>query len=289
MSEFRETKAQQQMISKAHLLKKKKQILRKRHMYSYLLLLCIVFFLVIGFFWLPFLRIKKLTVSELLTLDKSDVEQLVAKSISGKIWGIVPANNVFLIHKKKLIASIKNTYSTIDTVIIKKEFTSLSFTITERSPKTIWCQYLAPNSPCYFIHEDGTIFDIAGAFSNPLFFVFYTPLENRDNPIGSLVLTIEEFKRINEIQKLFATYGIKLYGYKKDTQGSESFFLSPIVLNGIPPAYILSQQNQTTETIVSKSITAFKNKTLRESQKNKFSTLEYIDIRFNDQVSFKLK
>ncbi len=211
------------------------------------------------------------------------------KEISNNVFIVLPGSNVFLIHKKKLITNLKKQYSVIDTVSIEKNFTSLSVTITERSPKTIWCGSELPNTPCYFIHEDGTIFEEAGAFSNPLFFVFYTPLERADDPLGSFVLPKEQFERVINIQKTLATYGIKLYGYKKDKEGTESFFLTPIILGGATPAFIKSQEWQSAETFISKLITALKNSKLKGVRDERFLTLDYVDIRFNDQISFKLK
>ena len=99
----------------------------------------------------------------------------------------------------------------------------------------------------------------------------------------------EKFDRINLIQGTLARYGIKVYGYEKQSDNNELFFLSPIVLGGALPAQIKSQETQSAETVVSKTLTAIKNDSLRESQRGKWATLEYIDIRFNDQVSFKLK
>ncbi len=285
----REEKKTEQMISKAHLLRQKKQSTRKRLAYVYLCVFVFLLLLAIGFFWLPFLRIKKIIVPELLTIDKNDAELFIRDHISGRVWGVLPHNNVFLVNKDKLITLLKEQYSTLDTVTLQKDFTALNFTMTERSPKTIWCQDQIGSSPCYFIHEDGTIFDIAGDFSNPLFFVFYTTLDTPEDPIGSLVLPVQEFKRVIETQKMFATYQIKLYGYKKDTDGAEIFFLTPIIFGGESSAYLKSLEVQSAETVVSKTITALKNSTLRDSQRKKFNGLDYIDIRFNDQVSFKLK
>jgi cell division septal protein FtsQ len=274
---------------KAQLLRKKKQDLKKRKALFYGTVLVVFLGLIIGFFWLPFLRIKQITISPLLTIEEDEVKNFVDARISRNVLLVLPGENIFLINKKSLVKALKNEYSAIDTVEVNKDFTGLHFVVTERSPKTIWCQNQEGNSPCYFIHEDGTIFEVAGEFSNPLFFVFYTPLEKQDDPIGSLVLPVEEFKRVTDIQKLLATYGIRLYGYKKNTDGYESFLLTPIILDGSPSAYIKSQQIQSSETVVSKIVTSLKNAKLKESKEGRFATLDYIDIRFNDQVSFKFK
>ncbi len=274
---------------KAQLLLQKKRNLKKRKALFYGTVLLIFLGLVIGFFWLPFLKIKKITISPLLTLEEDEVRNFVDTRISESVLLILPGKNVFLINKKSLIRALKNEYSVIDTAEVDKDFTSLHLTLTERSPKTIWCENEEKQSSCYFIHEDGTIFEVAGEFSNPLFFVFYTPLEKSDYPIGSFVLPAEEFKRVTDIQKLLATYGIKLYGYKKSADGEESFLLTPIILDGAPSAYIKSQNIQSPETVVSKVVTSLKNEKLKESQAGRFGALDYIDIRFNDQVSFKFK
>jgi hypothetical protein len=289
MTQFREDNRTERMISKTHLIRQEKITVMKRKTYMYLFIVLLFLILCVGFFWLPFLRIKTISLSPLLTVESSELQMTIETYISGNILYVFPRNNVFLINKNKLTKHVREQYSTLDTIDLQKDFTALKFIITERSPKTIWCQNQAEGSPCYFAHEDGTIFDIAGDFSNPLFFVFYTPLDNPDNPIDSLVLPREQFERVMNIQKLFSTYKIKLYGYQKDTEGTELFFLSPIIFGGSTPAYVKAHDVQSAETVVSKCITALKNDSLRDSQKKNFATLEYIDIRFNDQVSFKLK
>lgn len=272
--------------TKGELLQKKKKNQEKRkHIWIAMGCIC---FVILGtlFFRIPYFRISHVEVTGLETLDVTAVAQSVTDSIAGDYLFILPRKNVFLIQKSKLTYRLKALYPRIDTVKVRKHFHVLDITITERRQNAIWC---TDGLDCYFVHDDGTIFDTTGIFSNPLYFVYDTPVDSSvtGSPIGLLVLPAEKFARVEAITQVMADYGVKIYGYKTASSYEDYFYITPLV-RGAASAYIKARPDQSAETIASNLVTALKTDALKREKDNHFLSTDYIDLRFDGKVVYKL-
>lgn len=277
-----------QNLSKAELLRRRKKDFRKRKMYFFSGLFSIFLTLCIGFFWISYFHVKKVVVTGTETLESQTVEQFVIKHITGNTLFVLPKKNVFLIDKKSLSDTLKKEFSRIDTLKIRKHFRSIDISIQERKPQALWCTDLHKEIPCYFVHSDGTIFEEAGRFSNPLFFVFYTKIADSTTPIGSKVLTRDKFMRVEQITTTMLEHGVRMYGYKKESDSEEIFYVSPLYYNK-ESAEVKTRVDQSDAVIVSNLLTALKSQVLAGEKDKHFSNTEYIDLRFDGKVFFKLK
>jgi hypothetical protein len=272
-------------ITKGELLQKKKKKQKKRKYIIFSILFFIFCILGILFFSIPYFHIKKVIVVGEETIVPGSTEHIVQETLQGRYALVFPKKNVFLIKKKKLVYILRATFPEIDTIHIRKHFHSLNITIAERKPSTVWC--MDTRSDCYFVHNDGTIFALAGKVSNPLFFVYYTPLQDTVEPIGALLLPKEKFDRVERIRKTMNEYGVKMYGYTMASDHEEYLYITPIQ-HGQKSAYIKSRTDQNTETILSNLMTVLKSDELLQEKNNHFNNTEYIDLRFDGKVFYKL-
>lgn len=276
--------------TKIEAIKRKKKERRKKQVIVLSITGIIFLLLVVGFFYIPYFAVKKIEINGALALNSDTLRDTVATSLEGKKLLVLPKKNIFLVHKNDIRENLKNTYPLIDTVRIKKTFSGMIVSITERDPETLWCS-IQSRAECYFVHADGTIFEKASVTSNPLFFVFFTPLDAIQNPLNHPVLDTDAFARIKQIKEVLKKYNITIYGYMYVSPTEEWLFLHPIqhTLPFESMSHITMYTEQTPEVVVSKIVTALKNETLRKQKENDFLQTAYIDIRFTEQISFKLK
>ncbi len=117
--------------------------------------------------------------------------------------------------------------------------------------------------------------------------MYDTPVLYDTEPILKSVLPKEAYTRIEQIRQNLQYYTIPLYGYSLHDENEEIFYLSPIRHNE-PSSFIKTQTRQDTESIVSHLVTALKSDVLSEQKATYFSGLEYIDLRFDGKVFYKL-
>ncbi len=282
-----ETDVSTDVLSKKELLQLKKKKHRKKKLYIIIAFAVTFVFLMVAFFWIPFFHIRTVSISGTETINSSELERYVLLRTQGTFLGIVPKKNVFLIHKKTLEQAIQSFFPHASTVKINKHFTSLRITITERERDAVWCSSLDSEAVCYSVDTEGVIYEIAGKASNPLFFVYDTPVLYDTEPILKSVLPKEAYTRIEQIRQNLQHYTIPLYGYSLHDENEEIFYLSPIRHNE-PSSFIKTQTKQDTESIVSHLVTALKSDVLSEQKATYFSGLEYIDLRFDGKVFYKL-
>ncbi len=275
------------MSEKAELLQKKKKEQKKK---KYIVISCVTAIVVVFFVLflrIPYFQVTHISFSGLETIEEASIEKRVETLLSGSYLWVLPKRNIFLIHKKTIIADLAATYSRIDTIKIHKQLHTVDIRITERIPTSIWCQH-PTDTACYFVHTDGTIFDTAGVFSNPLYFMYSTPVSDRATPIGQHVLSDTDFVRITQIKDTVKDYGMTMYGYGLYSENEEYFYITPIT-SGTLGAYIKTRKDQSSQTIVSNLVTALKTDVLRKEKEHNFLNTEYIDLRFDGKVIYKLK
>lgn len=276
--------------TKIEAIKKKKRERRKKQVLFLSIALFFFIILIVLFFYIPYFAVKKIHVHGALALQSDTLVGTVSNSLEGKKFFILPKKNIFLVNKNELTHILKDTYPLIHTVRIKKTFSALDISIVERDPETLWCSTQS-RAECYFVHSDGTIFEKASVTSNPLFFVFFTPLDDAHNPLNQPVLSPDAFARIKQIKEILKKYNIVVYGYMYQSPTEEWLFLHPIqhTLAFDNMSHIKMYTEQSPEVVVSKILTALKNQSLKKEKENDFTQTEYIDIRFTEQISFKLK
>lgn len=276
-------------ISRITQIKKKKKNIRRRKLYFWMG--STFFFLLVSILFLriPFFYVKKVTVEGLYSLSSEQVSTEVKSRISGNMLFVIPKKNIFIISKKEIVSSLKKTFSSIESVSIKKKpFSEIFLTITEYTPSMLFCNGDTYNTDeCFLLSNEGILFEKSPKFSSALYFTFYDVTSKNPPRIGFPVFDANTIEKVALLRKELDVLGMKASAFKRNENYDEIIISKKD--NTASTFSILFKEDQTAETIISNLSSSLKSQTLKESREKRFSNLEYIDIRFNNKVFYKVK
>jgi hypothetical protein len=139
---------------------------------------------------------------------------------------------------------------------------------------------------CYFINNDGYIFDKAPYFSGDIYFKYYTNIKGDIlNPLGLQVLNPERFHGIVRFMDGVSSLGFKPSYWVISSDGIYSLYLKPANDNS-KPKIIFKEDNNLIEILDNLSISMNKKEFANEINQ-KYDVLSYIDLRFKNKVLYK--
>ncbi len=154
----------------------KLRVRRRKRRVVYVALWCgaLIIFLAIlcGLSWLPFLRIKTITIDGEKTVQSEIVERSVHEHITGGYLYVFAKSNIFLYPRRAIEHDLLQQFPAFATVSIRAStFTSLAVSVTERSPAALWCGATVASSSgaCYLIDKDGVIYAPAVVYSDDVY------------------------------------------------------------------------------------------------------------------------
>ncbi len=250
---------------------------------------------IVAFFYIPKFRINEISVKGIEVLDEKQFKGEIANLLNGKLYRIIPYNNIFIIPTAKITAELLQKFPILKRIAVIRNFSQkLSIEIEERKPEAIWCLTFAndliatstvfttSSSPslgrdsCAFVDEKGFIFGPAPIFSGTIFPKFFDK-RGQSSVIGKEMISDAEFEKLRAF---------------KDLLGKNDINVAKIILmdEGIYEVYskegwyiLLNAKNEPNP--------SFNNlKLVLDAQiKEKRAELEYIDLRFDKKVFYKLK
>jgi len=247
-------------------------------------LLAIVFFGVAVYilFFSPFLEIKKVSLEGIVELKYEDFYKKANESLSEKYFYFIPKNNLILLSGSEIEKKLLENFKKISDVKVQKNFPDgVTIKITERKALLIWCS----GDSCYIIDKNGYAYTEADFESEE---VKQNNLLNvRDNSakpikIGEKVLDEHYIDFVISIKdKLAKETGVMASGeYQtgsriakelkiKTEEGWEIYFSSSLPMEN--------------------SIRTLKTFLDKEISQDKRSKLEYIDLRAENKVYYKMR
>jgi hypothetical protein len=134
--------------------------------------------------------------------------------------------------------------------------------------------------------ENGYIFDQAPYFSGGIYFKFYG-LTSGINPSGSY-FSEQYFNQLIYFKNILVEFGLKPTSlYITPDQNVEVFLDNGISSNNEPE--IIFKQSGDYENIAENLKAALTTEPLQTQFKNKYATLQYIDLRFSNKVYYKFQ
>lgn len=227
-------------------------------------------------------------------IDSNDVKNKIKDDISGKYLYLFAKSNVFIYPKSYLEKDLKKTFPRIEKLSIKIEgLNNLKVVIGERTGSYMYCGANVPTEAtnigdnCYFINSDGYIFDKSPYFSGNIYFKFYIPIENQDDPLGQHVLDPANFRSMINFIDGLVDLGLDPVSVVMNDENNYFFNLRSRPDGGEPQ--ILFKKENEINTIFGNLSVAMKNKDFKNQIFSKYSTLLYIDLRFNNKVLYKFQ
>lgn len=222
-------------------------------------------------------------------LETEAIEKLVNEQMSGYYLWFFPKTNFILYPQDTLVKELKNKFKRIKDISINdKNIKTLEVSLTEREAKYTWCgdsaelRFLQDSeNKCYFVDEDGYVFDEAPYFSGNIYFKFYgTQSES--------YFSKQNFKQLISFRDVLVDMGLKPIALYMTNDGDIQIFLSSMNPSSMEPKIIL-KADADFQNVAENLQVALDTEPLKSKFKNKYSTLEYIDLRFGNKVYDKFQ
>jgi len=236
--------------------------------------------------------IDKIEIAGAHIINQDNVESNIKENLSGKYLHLFSKSNIFIYPRSKIYDSLLLNFPRIEKLSVYRDnLRTLHIDISERSGSYLYCGPSIPEDKeevgenCYFVNDDGYIFDKAPYFSGNIYFKYYLTLENNPEPQGKQMLSVDEFhkivKFINEVNNL----GLKTIYLHMDSDNTNYLYLNHET-ESIPPKIIFKNENSF-DTILENLTAAMKKREFADEIKSKYNTLQYIDLRFKNKVLYK--
>jgi len=154
------------------------------------------------------LQIKSIAVNGNSVVQTEEITNLVLREITGNFLHLYSKSNIFLYPQKTIERKLLEKFSRFNNAEVEiTDFNDLSVFVTEREPFALWCQSQDALA-CYFVDDDGYIFDKAPDFSPNVYFTYFGEIQSSDSPVGSFMLNQNEFSNSEAVIE-----GLKVLGF----------------------------------------------------------------------------
>jgi hypothetical protein len=239
------------------------------------------------------LNISQVEISGNKVIDTSAIESIVKDQIAGKYLWLFPKTNVLFYPKGKIKSTLQNNFPRLSNIEISIDRKTLKISVSEREARYLWCgEYSDVRRPteekCYFLDDEGYIFDEAPYFSGEVYFKFYglsdvgRPTSDR---IGSY-FSQKNFKQLILFKDVVANMGIEPVMINLLPDGDVEMFLARSGSNALGPK-IIFKADVDLKNVAENLQAALATDPFMSGFKNKYSLLQYIDLRFGNKVYFK--
>ncbi len=187
---------------------KKKRFIKKL---TFLFLIPLFIFVsIIALFYIPYFKIKKISIEGNSSLDQEKITAEISKYLNDKQFKIFPQDNILILSKKKIIDNLLEKFPRLKTVSLIKSFpNAISLKVEERNNEAIFCP--AGEGGYFFIDEDGIIFEPAPYFSAGVYLNFLDEREEKETvEINKNIIPEEQFKKIIDFKNILTKEGIKI-------------------------------------------------------------------------------
>lgn len=240
------------------------------------------------------MRIDNITVEGNHIIDEEEIENEIYKNISGRYIHLFSRNNSLIYPHNRVYNNLLLNFPRIESLSINREnFKTLHINIVERIGSFLYCGAYVPISKedvgenCYFINNDGLIFDAAPYFSGNIYFKYYVKLNDETNPLGKQMISSEDFHRITRFIDSIGSLGLKPVYISFGQDGTNSLYLEHQENNTLPK--ILFKNDADLEVLQDNFSLAIHKKEFADEINSKYNTLLYIDLRFKNKVLYKFQ
>lgn len=241
------------------------------------------------------INIQNIQISGNKVILTDDIKKIVLNNLQGKYFYIIPKSNGLLYPKKRILDQINANHKRIKEINIDThDFKTLQITLTENTAKYTWCG----ESPvliteeilqkCYFMNDEGYVFDIAPFFSGNVYLKFYGIIKTtNESPIG-YYFTPKNFNNLIKLHDALTSMNLDPeYYYVKENGDTEiHLYMNTGMIDG-PVIYY--KTNEDIDHVIENLKSSLSVDPLKSRIENEYSALLYIDLRFDNKVYYKFK
>lgn len=243
-------------------------------------------------------RLGRMNISEIQIVGNKivDAEKLkaeVEKQIAGKYFWLFPKTNILFYPQGAIKTKLQNKFKRLKSVNFSiKNNKTLEISVSERVALYTWCGAKSAenaslaseeNQKCYFMDADGCVFDEAPYFSGDIYFKFYGLLDaDTDEPFGSY-FSKSNFKQLILFKDILVGMKLKPVALHVIDNENAEVILSKGV-SAVAEPRIIFKPDANIQNIAENLQAALDTEPLKSKFKNKYSSLQYIDLRFSNKV-----
>jgi hypothetical protein len=268
------------------------KMLRKKKIRRYWRIALTLSFLVVIFYGASFwsdhesIEITDVQVTGNKYVSTEKVTQIFEEAISRDILWFISKKNFIFLPRSVISAKIEQELSVESAFVrIGDDITTAEIEIIEYKPHALWCSDFSEyggRTDCYFVNESGLAFNMAPEFVAEDLIYLGRPLSEQETSEGILGLqyvdpklfdnfmtTIDLIKKVNILVKSIST------------EDMETFVLQT---KAGPELYI--DHHDAPLDVVNNLKTTLEQESIHENQ---FKNLQYIDLRFEGKVYYKVR
>lgn len=268
------------------LKKKKRKVLKVRIIIFFVGLVIVLTGLVFLLRWGE-LNIRSIEIYGNKVIETKDIESIIQEQISGKYLWVIPKTSFVFYPRVGIEDELGTKIKRLKDISVSvKDTKTLVVMLSEREIKYTWCgadlpkEELGPEKGvCYFMDDNGYIFDLAPYFSGDVYFRFYGPVSE---PLGAH-FNEKYFGKFIYWKNSLEAMDFDPVALRLNTDNEAEIFLSKAGLPG--PKVIMkveSDEIKTMENLASALDTNFKT-----ALSEKYDKLLYIDLRFDNKVYYR--
>lgn len=276
-------------------LKKRRHKIVINKIFFFFFGIVVVFILLVFLSHLKNLNISNIEISGNQVIDTTAIKGVIEQETTGKYLWLFPKTNIFFYPENSIKNILQDKFKRLQNINLSiKNNKTLEVSVSERTAKYLWCGNTPPTTPtsvtnCYFMDDNGYIFDQAPYFSGEVYFKFYglpvqTGLNNND-PSGSYY-SQQNFQQLVSFKDMLINFGLKPASIYITNDGNVDVFLSGLSSSTTGPEIEFSI-NSDFQNVAENLEAALTTEPLQTEFKTKYSTLQYIDLRFGNKVYFK--
>ena len=257
-----------------------------------------VFFLVVGavvyIFRLPTFQISSVEITGNKVIDTKDIQAVVDPILSQKYLFVFPKNNFLIYPQAEIFDALEKKFPRAEYINLSLQGQKLVIEMKERGGRFLWCgdapTLLVNDEECYFTDGRGYIFDNAPYFSDNVYLKIYgIRSSGEETIIGSKVLSEDLFLKAVNLRTVLYEKGVHSVALFLKPDGDYEFLLTHPSSDRTNRPRVIFSKNGDYATIANNLISALENEPLKTDFKEKYSQLEYLDVRFDKKVLFKFK
>lgn len=277
--------------------KKKKKIFFKK--IFFLITGSLAVLIALGYFSnLKTMNITDISVLGNRAISTQTINNSVQEVIEKKFLFLFSRKNIFLYPKNRIIKKLTTEFKRFKKVDIAiTENNVLQISVEERLAEYIWCgleptvNQVPEEQKCFFLDTDGYFFDSAPYFSDDVYFKFYglpegTKLIDAD-PLGMYFSKIH-FSNYIDLKNKIIGIGLKPTALHVKNEKEAQILLSKASATSPAPIIIFNIESNF-ERIKENLDLAINTEPLKSKLKNNYSSLEYIDLGYENKVFYKFK
>lgn len=183
--------------------------------------LAFIFFGIRAFLHIQYFQVADVNISGIDSAMAEEIRSAFNRELAGDRWYLVPRRNILFFSPKAGAAFIQSAFPEVNEVSIKKTFPNeVEVAASLRKVWAVLCYEergrdplkLSESKDCYFIDEEGILFDTAPSVSGRLILTVHT--DRLPRPLGESAITADEVFKLKRIkERLKENAGINAIGF----------------------------------------------------------------------------